>query len=156
MLLDASRTGSNHLLAVLATDIQQRLIVVQEGFEMFKQLGKDNYSGGDLAFDENRTLELRSIVEKSINLPAEVLSADFLHIHDRILNQKIFSGLIEPSTSETETGDWNTRYRHRIKALMPYLDKRLVCVCIRLPGVVYTIEIDPGAEEVIHWEWQST
>ena len=31
---------------------------------------------------------------------------------------------------------------------------RLICVFIRLPGVIYTIEIDPGTEEVIHWEWQ--
>ena len=36
-----------------------------------------------------------------------------------------------------------------------FLDQRLTCVCIRLPGIVYTIEIDPRAEKVIHWEWQS-
>ena len=122
---------------------------------MFRELRRDNYSDGNLAFDENRTFDLRSIVKESIDLPAEVLSADFSHIHDRMLDQKIISGLINPSTSEIETGDWSKRCHDRKEALMPYLDKRLICVCIQLPGVVYTIEIDPGAEVVIHWEWQS-
>ena len=122
---------------------------------MFKELGGDNYTDGNLAFDDNRTLDLRSIVEKSTDQPAEVLSADFSHIHDRILDQKTISDLIMPSTSGTQTSDWSKRCGRRKEALMPYLGKRLICVCIRLPGVVYTIEIDPGAEEVIHWEWQS-
>ncbi len=122
---------------------------------MFKELGGDNYADGNLTIDDNRTLDLRSIVEKSTDLPAEVLSADFSHIHDRILDQKIISGLMNPTTSESETGDWSKRCHRRKEALMPYLDKRLICVCIRLPGVLYTIEIDPGADEVIHWEWQS-
>lgn len=122
---------------------------------MFKELGKDNYSDGDSAFDDNRTLHLRSILKESIDLPAEVLGVEFSHIHDRILDQKIFSELINPANSETETDDWSKRCHNRKQALMPYLDQRLVCVCIRLPGVVYTIEIDPGAEKVIHWEWQS-
>ncbi len=122
---------------------------------MFRELRRDNYSDGNLAFDENRTFDLRSIVKESIDLPAEILSADFSHINDRILDQKIISDLIKSSGPETGTGDWTKRYYHRKEALMPYLDKRLICVCIRLPGVAYTIEIDPGAEEVIHWEWQS-
>ena len=122
---------------------------------MFKELPQDNYSNDNRAFDDNRTLNLRSIVEESIDLPAAVLNADFSHIHDRILDQKIISGLMNPTTSESETGDWSKRCHRRKEALMPYLDKRLICVCIRLPGVLYTIEIDPGANEVIHWEWQS-
>ena len=122
---------------------------------MFKELPQDIHSNGNLAFNENRTLDLRSIVEESIDLPAAVLSGDFSHVHDRILDQKIISGLMNPTTSESETGDWSKRCHRRKKALMPYIDKRLICVCIRLPGVLYTIEIDPGADEVIHWEWQS-
>lgn len=122
---------------------------------MFRALGRDNYADGNLALDDNRTLDLRSIVQKSTDLPVEVRSTDFSHIHDRILDQKIISGLIKPSTSKTEPGDWSKRYHYRKEALMPYLDQRLICVCIPLPGVIYTIEIDPRAEEVIHWEWQS-
>lgn len=122
---------------------------------MFKELRGDNYADGNLAFDDNRTLDLRSIVEKSTDLPAEVLSADFSHIYDRVLDQTVYSSLTTPSSSETETLEWTVRYHQRREALTPYLDQRLICVCIRLPGVVYTIEIDPGAEEVIHWEWQS-
>ena len=122
---------------------------------MFKELAENNHANGDFASDENRTLDLRTIIEKSIALPAEVLRADFSHIHDRILDQTVYSSLTTPSSSETETLEWSDRCHRRRGALTPYLDKRLICVCIRLPGVVYTIEIDPGAEEVIHWEWQS-
>lgn len=122
---------------------------------MFKELGGDNYADGNLPFDNTRKLDLRSIVKKSTDLPAEVLSADFSHIHDRILDQKIISELTKLPTPETEFGEWNRRCHRRKKALMPYLDHRLVCVCIRLPSVSYTIEIDPAAEKVIHWEWQA-
>ena len=122
---------------------------------MFKELPQDNRSDGDLTFDKNRTLDLRAIIERSIDLPAEVLIRKFSHVHDRILDQNIISGLINPTTSESGTGDRTKRCQRRKAALMPYLDKQLICVCIRLPGVVYTIEIDPDAEEVIHWEWQS-
>lgn len=123
---------------------------------MFKEIHQDNDLDGDLAFDEGRTFDLRSTIDKSIDLPAEVLGADFSQVHDRILDQEFFSVLIRPSTSDIETDDWSTRRRDREKALVPYLGKRLVCVCIQLPGVVYTIEIDPKVDKVVHWEWQST
>ena len=139
----------------LATDTKQKHIVVQEDLQLFKELRQDNYSNGNLAFEEDRTLDLRSIVGESIDLPTGVLDANFSHVHERILDQKTISDLIKPSTLGNETGDWSKRCHRRIEALMPYLDQRLICVCIRLPGVVYTIEIDPGAEKVIHWEWQS-
>ena len=122
---------------------------------MFKALAEDNHANDVLAFDEDCTLDLRSIIEKSIALPADVLSADFSYIHNRILDQSVFSSLTTPSSTETETFDLSDRYDRRKEALTPYLDKRLVCVCIRLPGVVYTIEIDLGTKKVIHWEWQS-
>ena len=120
-----------------------------------KELAEDNYKNGNLAFDENRALDLRSIIKESIDLPAEVLRADFSHVYDRILDQTVYSSLTTPSSSETETLESSERYHRRREALTPYLDKRLICVCIRLPGIVYSIEIDPAAEKVIHWEWQS-
>ena len=129
--------------------------MVQEDLQLFKELGQDNYSNGNLAFEGNRILDIRSIVEESIDLPTGVLDANFSHVHERILDQKTISDLIKSSASGTETSDWSKRCRRRKEALMPYLDQRLICVCIRLPGVVHTIEIDPGAEKVIHWEWQS-
>ena len=129
--------------------------MVQEELQLFKELRQDNYSNGNLLFEEDRTLDLRSIVDESIDLPTGVLDADFSHVHERILDRKTISDLIKPSTSGTEASDWSKRCDRRKEALMPYLDQPLICVCIRLPGVVYTIEIDPGAKKVIHWEWQS-
>ena len=121
---------------------------------MLNEIRRDNCFDDDLAFDENRTSDLRCIIAESIDLPDEVLRADFSHIHDRILDQDILSGLISPSTTDAKTGDWTKRRHDREKALIPYLGRRLVCVCIRLPGVRYTIEVDPEADMVIHWEWQ--
>ena len=121
---------------------------------MYRELNRDSHAGGTLAVDESRTLDLRSILKESIDLPADVLSADFSHIQDRILDQQTISDLVKPCTPETETGDSSQRRQRRKKALMPYLDQRLVCVCIRLPGVIYTIEIGPETEKVVHWEWQ--
>ena len=122
---------------------------------MFRELSKEDYADGNLDVHDFGTVNLRSVVKESIDLPAEVLSADFSCIHGRILDQKIIAGLTKPSASESENGGCSKRCRRRKKALTPYLDKRLICVCIRLPGVLCTIEIDPGAEKVIHWEWQS-
>jgi len=128
---------------------------MREDLQLFKELNQDKYFNGHLAFGADGTLDLRSIVEESVDLPTGVLDANFSHVHERILDLKTISNLIEPSTLENETSDWSNRCHRRKEALMPYLDQRLICVCIRLPGVIYTIEIDPGAEEVIHWEWQS-
>ena len=127
----------------------------REESQLFKERHQDNYSIGNLAFEQDRTLNLRSIVEESIDLPTGVLDAEFSYVHERILDQKTISDLIKPSTSGTDSDDWSKRCHRRKQALMPYLDQRLICVCIRLPGIVYTIEIDPEAEEVVHWEWQS-
>lgn len=121
---------------------------------MFKELAEDNHVSGDFAFDEYCILDLRSIVEKSIALPAEVLGADFSHVQDRILDQSVYASLTTPFSTETETIELSDRYHRRKQALASYLDKRLICVCIQLPGVVYTIEINPRSKEVVHWEWQ--
>lgn len=95
---------------------------------MFKELQPNSYSSSNLASGENRTLDLRSIMKESTDLPAEILSADFSHIHDRILDQKVISSLTKPPSFETENGDWVTRRHRRKEALMPYLDQRLsVC-----------------------------
>ena len=95
---------------------------------MLKELHQDNYSNGDLALEEDRTLDLRSIVEESIDLPTGVLDADFSYVHERILDQKTISDLIKPSTSGTNSGDWSKRCHRRKEALLPYLDQRLIWV----------------------------
>ncbi|MDH3338227.1 MAG: hypothetical protein OEM76_10440 [Gammaproteobacteria bacterium] len=85
-------------------------------------------------------------------LPPEVLAAEFSYINDRILDQETFTSLTEPLPEQTSESV--ARYRRRKLALADYVNKRLICVCIRLPGVLYTVEIDPVIEKVIHWEWQ--
>ena len=49
--------------------------------------------------------------------------------------------------------DWLHRRKRCRKALSPYLDQRLTCVLIGLPGGHYTIESDAQLERAIYWDW---
>ena len=120
---------------------------------MLKDVPRNRDMDASPGIDDSGKMDLHSIVKESAHLPPEVLAAEFSYVHDRILDQQTIATLTDPSSSTTS--DSIKRHRQRRTALMPYLDKRLICVCIRLPGVLYTIEINPGTEEVIHWEWQS-
>ncbi len=123
---------------------------------MFEESQPDNKSTSENAYGEDRALDIRSIMRKSIDLPAEILNADFSHFQDRILDQNAFSMLTDLGALEADNAKISERYACRKRALAPYLDRRLICVCIHVPGVMYTIEIDPEAKELVHWEWQST
>jgi len=87
-------------------------------------------------------------------LPAVVASADFSFVSERVIDNGVLEELCGDSAYPSGTDDWLDRQKRRKKALSPYLDKPLTCVFIRLPGVHYTIEIDPELERVIYWEWQ--
>lgn len=105
---------------------------------------------------ESRPLDIRAIIQECDELPANVTSADLTRVVERILDQQLFSFLISESASQSDDAGWVIRQRRRKEALSPYLDKILICVFVHLPGVHYTIEVDPELERVVHWEWQTT
>ena len=96
---------------------------------------------------------LRSIMSASAKLPPTVIAARFSKIYDRILDNQTIAAVTDPSSFAQEDAD--ERCRQRKEALVPYEGKRLVCVVISLPGVFYTVEIDPSLRKVVHWECQA-
>ena len=100
------------------------------------------------------TLDLRGIIRECIELPPDVSSAEFTRVDERLLDQQLLSFLASESVAESDEADRVVRQQRRNGALSPYLGSILICVFIRLPGVHYTIEIDPESERVVHWEWQ--
>ena len=113
------------------------------------------YDGDDLDRRSEEVDEeyLRSIMAASVKLPPTVIAASFSKIYDRILDDQIIAAVTDPTSYAQEDAD--ERCRQRRKALIPYGGKRLICVTISLPGIFYTVEIDPCLRKVIHWECQS-
>ena len=105
---------------------------------------------------ESEPLDIRAIIQECVELPAGVTSAELTCVVERILDEQLFSFLIGDAASQCDEADWVIRRRRRKEALSPYLDKILISVFIHLPGMHYTIEVDPELERVVHWEWQTT
>ena len=104
----------------------------------------------------SETLDIRGIIRECIELPPDVSSAEFTRVDERLLDRQLLSFLASESAAEIDEADRVVRQQCREGALSPYLGKILICVFIRLPGVHYTIEIDPESELVVHWEWQTS
>lgn len=96
----------------------------------------------------------RAIIQQFDELPERVRDADIARIDGRPLDKNLFTQLIsQPPPPNSEIG-WSTRILKREETLLPYLGQVLFCILIRLPGVQYTVEVDPVTKTVVHWEWQ--
>jgi len=89
------------------------------------------------------------------DIPSAVSEASFNRVDERQIDDSFLQLLTEYWAKCTSNDAMAATIKRRIDALSPYLGRTLVCVLIRLPGVSYTIEIDPTAERIVHWEWQS-
>ena len=103
----------------------------------------------------SETLDIRTIIQECIELPPDVASAELTSVNERVIDQRLLSFVVNQSASECNDSDWLVRQQCRKSALSRYLGRVLICVFIRLPGVQYTIEVDPELERVVHWEWQT-
>ena len=90
------------------------------------------------------------------SLPAVVAEARFTSVVERVVDQGLLDALTLDSACSDRANDWHGRSKRREDALSRYLGQVLICVFIRLPGVHYTIEIDPEIARVVHCEWQET
>ena len=107
-------------------------------------------------FFVSEPLDLREILRACAGLPSDVTDAEFTSVTERVLHQSLLADLLDPFTASSDDPGWDDRRRRRKTALTPYVGSVLLCVFIRLPGVHYTLEIDPELERVVHWEWQET
>ena len=77
-----------------------------------------------------------------------------MHVSDRILNADLYRSILAQKKTSGTDDEWTARLERRRKNLQKFVGHRLICVLMRLPGVHYTIEIDPSHFSVVHWEWQ--
>lgn len=100
--------------------------------------------------------ELRDIIGQFGELPDAVLQVQFTHTNGRILDDYAFAVATCQLKMQGSDEDWAMRLRRRSTSLAQYIGQYLICVFVRLPGIHYTIEVDPDARRVVHWEWQAT
>ena len=86
----------------------------------------------------------------------EVRNAQYAYIEQRRINRTLLDQLESQTPNAVGGPDWPARINRRRQALSPYCDRNLICGRDRLPGVYYTIEVDPETVRVVHWEWDDT
>ena len=99
-------------------------------------------------------VDLRTIIQDCPELPCEVKIAEFTYVEERLMDETLLHRLSSYQATDNDPSDWAIRLRRRGDALLSYLGKDLICVFVRMPGVQYTIEIDPEQRSIVHWEWQ--
>ena len=97
----------------------------------------------------------REAIRRFDELPEFVRHAHFTQVSERRMDSGLFNTIVSQTPNPLADKDWEDRLKRRHDALLPHVGKMLTCVFIRLPGVHYTIEVDPVSEEVVHWEWQA-
>lgn len=97
---------------------------------------------------EKSTDHLRDLISKCPDIPAEISQAKFARVIEREIDRRFLELF-----TENEQEPMSPTMQRRLDVLSSYLGQTLICVMIRLPGVAYTIEIDPEQDRLVHWEW---
>ena len=105
--------------------------------------------------DESGTRHLRALIKNCTAIPSEISEAKFARVVERKIDESLLRYLTENGDPDGGDKELTPETRRRLEALSPYLDRTLICILIRLPGVNYTIEIDPTNDRIVHWEWQA-
>ncbi len=105
--------------------------------------------------NESRMRHLRALIKNCSAIPSEISEARFSSVVERKIDESLLRYLMENGDPDGGDEELTPETRRRLEALSPYLDRTLICVLIRLPGVIYTIEIDPTNDRIVYWEWQA-
>ena len=115
--------------------------------------GRPLFAASYVALDDEG-FDCAAVISAFEELPEEVRSARIARVEGRLLDRRLFAQLISQSAPRNDEVGWSSRILRREESLLPHVGKILFCVLIRLPGVQYTVEVDPLAKTVVHWEWQ--
>ena len=126
----------------------------QIDLKMFKEQRSATPSKDNSQWHASETLDIRAIIQECRELPPDVTRAESTRVDERVIDLRLLSFLVGQSAPERRDPGWLDRQSCRKDALSPYLGRVLICVFIRLPGIHYTIEVDPELQRVGHWEWQ--
>ena len=95
---------------------------------------------------------IEQIVRDFEELPQQARTAKISRLDERVLSRSLLDTLLNQPAPGNAV-DWPARIEKRRQKLEPYLGRLLTCIFIRLPGVYFTIEVDPHTEAIVHWEW---
>lgn len=95
------------------------------------------------------------MISEVADIPDSVKLAPFSRIAARTITQSVVETLTTKTLEDTSSAEWIHRIRLRRKALLSYVGRTLVCVFVKLPGIHYTLEIDPQIGQVVYWESQT-
>ena len=87
--------------------------------------------------------DLRDILRQFGELPGLVPEMPFTQLSVRLLDSEHFQYLVSQRKTQGNDSDWESRLQKRRANLETFIGQHLLCVFIRLPGVHYTIEVDP-------------
>lgn len=120
---------------------------------MFNAEGARDLTGVDNAGDTGESLE--DIVWQS-DLPNMVRAAPVTYSATRFINDAEIERIASDQLNKDHCPDMAERLKCRRKALNSVRGKAITCAVVRLPGAIYTLEIDTNSRQVVHWEWQAT
>lgn len=111
---------------------------------------------GEPASATSDTGRLRALMRTCPEIPEPVTRARIAFVNERLVDESLLRGITEHLGPGAPDEAQAARLERRRAAISPFVGRRLVCVLITLPGVRYTIEIDPSDERIVHWECQTS
>lgn len=120
---------------------------------MFDPEGASHLIEAETSSDTGNVLE--EIIWRS-QLPGVVRSAPLAYSATRIMDDAEIARITDDRLNIANCKDMTDRLRRRRKALLRVRGKDITCAVVRMPGAVYTLEIDTAAQKLVHWEWQAT
>ena len=120
---------------------------------MFDAEGARDLFGAGNAGDTGEPLE--DVVWQS-DLPDVVRAAPLTYSATRLMNDAEIERITSDQLNIDRCPYTAERLKRRRKALNRVRGKEIICAVVRLPGTIYTLEIDIDARQVVHWEWQAT
>lgn len=102
---------------------------------------------------ESRDDRLREIILTTSKIPEAVAISEFTRVDERTFDEALFRILTDRHPGASISATSPRIVERRADALYPYIGRTLTCILISLPGVRYTVEIDPLEKRVVHWEW---
>ena len=120
---------------------------------MFDAEGARDLIGAGNAGETGEPLE--DVVWQS-DLPDVVRAAPRTYAVTRLMNDAEIERLTNEQLNIDRCPHTAERLKRRRKALNRVRGKEITCSVVRLPGAIYTLEIDTDTRQVVHWEWQAT
>ncbi len=100
-------------------------------------------------------IDIGTILQQS-PLPDAVRSAPITYSSERLIDEALIDSVTACPEDMIDNEQYLQQLSVRRAALSRFKGRRLLCAVVRLPGVLYTLEIDPIDHVVVHWEWQAS